>query len=365
MLGPLHAFSLLLLSTDQIDPELGCKFRLTLYFALYVLFANSALFNIVFRMVLIRFPQRGLVNQGQPNLRLFNQLFWVILVPYCCIGIVMFPINSIIRGTFPNGFRAKICLSQPVFEENIVAQNIVPMISQFLWSIFSWYSTYKINRHLNGICPDKKMSCIGKYRRNFTTFEQTNGYIKINYYYLLLHQGLIFSVIQATFTVTPETNFLISNICDFIYINVYHGIFLPMKMGIPPKRSRLRHFSDFFVRKPQFLEARCPVRSRHYLERKSKQESMEAKIKRKVNVGACHKARFSLLTKTPLGQIDVCHSPIETEANPDKIELCQIDQDGTEDFSMPKKSRKSDEISPVQTPITILVTPWRGKERKP
>ena len=334
---------------------IGCKYRLLLYFALYVLFANSALFHVVFRTVLIRFPQRGLVYQGRPNLTLFNQLFWVILIPYCFIGIAMFPLRSIIIGTFPNAFRAKLCLTQPVLEKNIMAQNIVPMITQFLWSVFCWYWTFKVNRFVDGVCPDKKMSSIGKYRRNFTTFSQTTRYIKINYYYLLFHQGLIFSLIQAAFTMTPEANFHISAICDFFYINVYHGIFLPLTMVIPSKRKRQTHCSDFFVRKPQFLEARCPEHSETYPQRKSpnsaltcRRESMETVI---VNVKKVESLRKNQYSKTSLGHFEA-----------EKIELCQPGE--IEHFS--KKNNKWDEISSVGTPVVMLVTQGRrGKERTP
>ena len=278
----------------------------------------------------------------------------------------MFPLNSITKGTFPNAFRAKLCLTQPVLKENVIAQNIVTMTSQFLASIFCWYWTFKTNRHVDGICPDKKMSSIGNYRRNFTTFAQTNRYIKINYYYLLFHQGLIFSVIQASFTVTPETNFLISNICDFFYINLYHGIFLPLKMRVPPKRQKAKtHCSNFFVRKPQFLEARCAVHSEHYPERNLSNSALTCKgksQKRKVK-GVCHFQSSSMLTKASPVQIDVSKSRIENDANPGKIELCQ--PDGIEDIFSSKKSKKLDEISPVPTPVVMLVTPWSGKERKP
>ena len=65
---------------SQKGPELTepLNFCTCLFLGLLVLFSNTALFSLIFRAVLIRFAHRGLVLQGQPNLRLFDQLFWVI-----------------------------------------------------------------------------------------------------------------------------------------------------------------------------------------------------------------------------------------------------------------------------------------------
>ena len=137
-------------------------------------------------------------------------------MPYCCVGIMMFPLNSIVKGTFPNTFRTKLCLCKPVLKENIVAQNIVTLTSQVLASIICAYWTFKINQLLRSLCPRKKMSCIGNFRRNFTTLNQTTGYIKFNSYYDLLHQRIVFRVSQVAFKVTSETNVFISMITDFL-----------------------------------------------------------------------------------------------------------------------------------------------------
>lgn len=63
-----------------------------------------------------------------------------------------------------------------------------------------------------------------------------------------------------------------------------------------------------------------------------------------------------MLTKTTLGQIEVHNSGIENGAKPGLSQPERIET--------LKKIRKL-EISPVQTPVVMLVTPWRGKERKP
>ena len=136
----------------------------------------------------------------------------------------------------------------------------MPLISPFLVWIFCIYWKFKTNRYLHRMCPQQKMSSIGKFRRNFTTFEQTTQFISINFFYGFVHQGLLFGLLQA-FSFKPETNFLLANICDYLYMDIYHGIVLPMFMEIPPtvSQNKQRRAADFFVQKPQFLEPRRPL----------------------------------------------------------------------------------------------------------
>ena len=105
------------------------------------------------------------------------------------------------------------------------------------------------------MCPDGKMSSIGKYRRNLSTFEETAQYIQIFVFYFVIHKGLVLSIFQML-SLKPETNLLISNVSDLLFINIYHGIFLPIKMKVPLSTSKKKASSDFFVYKPSILEPR-------------------------------------------------------------------------------------------------------------
>ena len=105
------------------------------------------------------------------------------------------------------------------------------------------------------MCPDGKMSSIGKYRRNLATFEDTAQYIQIFFFYFAIQRGLVLSLFQIL-SLKPETNLLISNVSDLLYINIYHGILLPMIMKIPQAASSKKPSSDFFVHTPHILEPR-------------------------------------------------------------------------------------------------------------
>ena len=44
---------------------------------------------------------QGLVLQNQPNLKLFNQLYWVITSAFMATLLAIFPLPHLIDGTFP------------------------------------------------------------------------------------------------------------------------------------------------------------------------------------------------------------------------------------------------------------------------
>lgn len=136
----------------------------------------------------------------------------------------------------------------------------MPLFSPFLVWTTCMYFKFKTNRYLYRICPQQKMSIIGKFRRNFITFEQTTQFMHVYFFYGIIDYGIFFSLLK-TFSFEPQTNFLLANMSDYLYMNIFLGVFLPMIMEIPPtlNMNRQRHATDFFVRKPQFLEPRRPV----------------------------------------------------------------------------------------------------------
>ena len=206
---------------------------------------------------------------GRPNLRLFNQLFWLILIPYCTIGIFMSPLMSIITGSFSLSFRSKLCLQQSVSEIHVIKQNIAPLIAPLIATIFCTYWEFKSKRYLKGMCPNGNMSGIGNYRRNFATFEDTVRWIQIHFIQLVLQQAFLFTLLQVL-ECKPETNSLLSNISYVWFTVIYHGICVPAKMKVPNYQER-KSVSSFFVRPMQSFEPRCPVLDQNHVVTVSKQ----------------------------------------------------------------------------------------------
>ena len=112
-------------------------------------------------------------------MKLFKQLFWLILIPYCIIGIFMAPLIGIIKGTFSDNFRSKLCLRQSISEFDVIKHNIVPLISPLVATATATYFEFRSKRYLKGMCPNGNMYGIGNYRRNFATFEDTVRWLHV------------------------------------------------------------------------------------------------------------------------------------------------------------------------------------------
>ena len=170
-------------------------------------------------------------------------------------------LNAFIKDIFHTNFGFKVCSLKSIADHDVWRKDIMPLISPFLVWTWCLYWKFKTNRYLHRICPLQKMTKIGKFRRNFTTFEKTMQFIHMYFFYVLV-RGLSFALFQA-FSFDPQTNFLLKNLSDYLYMDVYHGIFVPLIMEIPPtlRMNRRRNATDFFVRRPKFLEPRRPVQS--------------------------------------------------------------------------------------------------------
>ena len=131
-----------MVSKAESDKVFWCQNLYIAHFALNVIFANTALFSLIFRSVLIRFADRGLVVKGETNLKLFKQLFWTILIPYCCIGLVMAPLLSIYKGTFTKALAAKVCIRSPDLEADFSDDKKQIRLKQdlmiFIFPVLNW-----------------------------------------------------------------------------------------------------------------------------------------------------------------------------------------------------------------------------------
>ena len=247
---------------EDTDRLFWCQNLYIAHFFLLVLFLNTALFSHTFRTVLIRFPDRGLVFQGRPNLKLFNQLFWLILIPYCCIGIMMAPLLSIMSGRFTQVFVAKICILSPSFKEasnhdpkKIMTHHIVPLIVPFLHLGYCQYLNYKVRQCFR---PNQKMYSFGNYKRNLITFEENMKYLKINFVYALLTH-LVLNILLFNgemFSLTPEKMSWVQNVWNFLYLDIFHGLVLPTKMTIHRNCNLQRNVPKTFWQKKIILEPR-------------------------------------------------------------------------------------------------------------
>ena len=162
-----------------------------------------------------KFYNQGLVLNGRPNLKLFNQLYWLIMVAGLLVGHVVFPLPQLISGTFPAQSRyrpnntifitsprrrGRICLLRAIHpdfesENKGLRQRLILLISILLLMLFIWHFYAKVSplklertfliyifsinpvhikgrRFMQSFCPYGRMSSIGRYRRNVLTLKQ-------------------------------------------------------------------------------------------------------------------------------------------------------------------------------------------------
>ena len=228
-------------------------------FTIAHLFNHNFFFSFLFRTVLIRFADRGLVDKGRPNTGLFNKLFWTILLPFCVNAIFMAPVISILRGNFKKGIIAKICLRHPYENDDFMLQKGVPLIFPAIIKFVCNYLTFKTMLFVRGICPNNRMSSIGNYVRNFLTFEDTCNFILYYWLWDCCDALLIyFTYIKPIFPLSPAVVAAIHNISNFIFYGFFYCLVLPIIMIIPwnpPNKSK--HSPPFYVRQEK-LEPRRP-----------------------------------------------------------------------------------------------------------
>ena len=108
-------------------------------------YINTLFFNFFFRVVLIRFADRGLVVKGRPELTLFHQLYWTIFFAFFCMGIFNYPISKIVTGTFPESFLGSVCLLRGIErEEDNMTSRLAMLAYMCLTEFVNQYYSWKV-----------------------------------------------------------------------------------------------------------------------------------------------------------------------------------------------------------------------------
>ena len=179
------------------------------------------------------------------NCRLLHQLYWLIFVAYFAIGVFVFPISKFLQGDFTSSAEGRICLMLPLEPNFKEIRGRLLLMSYFLVGVVSnKYFSLKVKICLHGICPKKTMSCIGNYRRNMLSFENTSHLWAI---YCLLETFVItMPMFCGNQWLTPKVVFWSHTILSFVFVEIGHGKILPMKMVVPWLQKKTQH-AEFYV----------------------------------------------------------------------------------------------------------------------
>ena len=106
---------------------------------------------------------------------------------------------------------------------------------------------WRVKRFLKGQCPNQKMSCIGKYKRNVINFQQTT------YWMLFWQVSLLLDIPFQSFleqdqALSKQAKFLIWN-AKGVFLNECF-IFVQLTIKVPSTETKLTQPGQFYVRNP-------------------------------------------------------------------------------------------------------------------
>ena len=118
VLGPLSGFTIVVVSYQEEDSEerlFWCQVLALQRNLVNTAYFQTFFFNCVWRVVHIRFADRGLVAGGKPNVRLLGHLYWITFATFLSIFYSSFPLQKIFSGTFQQTNAGRVCLGQRWF----------------------------------------------------------------------------------------------------------------------------------------------------------------------------------------------------------------------------------------------------------
>ena len=236
---------------DPTDRLVACEVTHICAAIISTFYCIVLLYGLIFRWVLIRFSDRGLVVQGRPELGLFNQLFWVGFGTGCCVGIGNFIIVPFVTGIFEDSIPGRKCMLYPTETNNIGKNRIMIRVAAHLILLaYAVMLRFKVSRYFSGVCPKGHMSAIGKYKRNMIGFDGNCRVIFVWFMFTLY--VAVGETLPMIFTdISPQVHFWIYNGGGLAFIWFFNGLVLPLSMQTPWKFPTKENSSSFYVHQPE------------------------------------------------------------------------------------------------------------------
>ena len=263
LLAPVALWSshlLLALPQDSpARPEL-CSSLIVARNTIWILNSVICHFTIQWRSFLILHSEKGLVNKGQPNLKLFNQLFWLVVFSSTAMAHMMFPFNHIAKGGFPaNSHKGRICLlleADPTVDYEWKKYKLFPIMLCSVALMFCAYTHSRIKRFLRGFCPNKRYSCIMPYKRNLLNFKTSLVWAEFVLYFGVFDLLVLTVLNEYRSQMSSKTRYMIWNTYSSVLMEVLH-LLIPLFVVIPEPSMTGAKLGEFYVRRPD-LEPRRP-----------------------------------------------------------------------------------------------------------
>ena len=186
----------------------------------------------LFRFILVRFSDRGLVLKGSPYLKLFNCLYWISFWTMTFNGYFIFPLSKQLQKDFPqNSIKGQICTKIDFHSRNS-KQRIFGFILPLVMTIFNLKFKNNISKYLRG--QNLKMKTFsqfgGKHNRNIFTGEETRGYFFVSTIFIIFDNIVIILFQHFSQHISKTTQFYIHNLLWFSFVDCYFGVYVPQNI---------------------------------------------------------------------------------------------------------------------------------------
>ena len=229
------------------------------------------------------------VREGRPDLRLFHQLYWIIVCSFLLVMYTVFPGAAIIQGTFPSETVAgRVCMLQSassngsaLYESESYKLNMFRLFFPLLNIFIIIYLRFRVKRFMSELCPRKQMSCIGVYKRNVISLQMTICWLIIWDISSFLDFGLQNLMEVQAHSLSREVVFWIWNVKGFVFNEGLHFA-LPSILEVPnsfDKRMKKGKHA-FYARTPGSLEPRRDetVEKQQKAKKQAKEKSSESSL---------------------------------------------------------------------------------------
>ena len=174
------------------------------------------------------------------------------------------PLALSVRGQFPGQSpMGKVCLLTPLAQNRekgmpeLVKTVAITVAFTFIGLVYVGYITWKESRFLNRMCPNKKMACIGRYKRNVIGYKETAIMFVICSLKGILDVSMF--VIFTNYRISPRAAFHLDSI---IWLAVYEllplGFTTYLNSREIPFCSEPEEHSTFYVHSHNKLVPRRP-----------------------------------------------------------------------------------------------------------
>ena len=242
-----------------------CRIHMYTPFLAGIFFTITTFFSFLWRSFLI-LHARGFIRNGQINLKLFSQLYWLITISFCCLALTP---NLVLNftGKFPSGsVRGQVCLFLPLNSEpqkkgeNKVI-NLMLFFQGFNSIAYIFYLGSRSKRLIKILCPGGKMCCIGLYKRNVLDYRETAA---ISVAWAIMNMFYAVNIeLYKYLNLSPRVVFFMDT---FYYTLVFEIITLSIVFALSsrdfPVYTKPAQIHQFYVTFPEVLVPRLSPHSR-------------------------------------------------------------------------------------------------------